>query len=92
MLEYAAVIGDFLKPDNWRYGEILQASGDDFSALRLPTCSGGPIRSLAVSVKVTGRLVHWQSFGNNWVRAKITFLGDGEPNTTCGARLYSPNF
>ena len=91
MLKYTAVAGDFLKPDGWVCGEILRASGDNFSALRLPTINGGPIRSYAVGVKVTGRKIHYMPFGNSWVRVKVIFIGDGEPNTFTGGRLYSPN-
>lgn len=91
MLEYTPEIGDFVRPDNWRCGETLQASADNFSALRLPTCNGGPIKSLAVAVQVTGRMIHRETFGNSWVRVRVVFLGDGEPNTVTGGRLYSPN-
>lgn len=91
MLDYTPKIGDYLTPDNWRCGETLQA-GDNFSALRLPTCGGGPIKSLAVKVQISGRKVHWGAVRNSWVRVKITFLGDSEPDTVTHGRLYSPNF
>ncbi len=90
-LEYTPAVGDFVEIDGRAYGETLEASGDDFTALRLPLRNGGPIKSLAVKVEVTGRKSHWDGFGYSWVRVKVTFVGDGEPDTYAGARLYSPD-
>ncbi len=91
MIDYTAIAGDFLKLDGWACGAELIDSWDTFTDLRLPTFSMGPIKSLAVKVKVTGRKSHWTYFGNSWVRVKVTFPGDGEPDTVAGGRLYSAN-
>ena len=91
MIDYNAVPGDFLKLDGWAVGAELTASGDNFSDLRLPTFSMGPIKSLAIKVKVTGRKLHREIFGNSWARVRVTFLGDSEPDTFASGRLYSAN-
>lgn len=77
--EIAPKIGSFIKPDYWPTGERL-TEGDSFSTFRIPVSSDGPIKSLAVEIQVTGRTVQRKS-GNYHVRVKITFPGDGEPDT-----------
>ena len=56
--------------------------GDSFSTFRIPTNSGGPIKSLAVEVEVTGRMPQ-KRLGSYYVRVKISFSGDGEPDVVC---------
>lgn len=70
-------VGSYVKPDCWAIGECLIA-GDDFSAYRLPT-HNPIVKSLAVNVEVTGRKV-MSNYGERFVRVRITFLGDGEPD------------
>ena len=75
-------IGDYVAPDGWRSGENLIA-GDSFSSFRIPTSSGGPIKSLAVEIKITGRVTDKDGF----MRGRITFVGDCEPDCTDGCKV-----
>jgi hypothetical protein len=72
----------YVKPDGWTFGSRL-ADGGSFSPFRLPTNSGGPIKSLAVNVETTGRTLQ-RVQGERMVRVRITFIGDGEPDTVSG--------
>ena len=79
--EVRAEAGAYVVPDGWRgFGGLLREAGDGFSTYRLPVNSLGPIESLAAEVQITGRTVQYRG-GNCWVRVRITFVGDGEPNT-----------
>jgi len=92
VFDYTPKAGDWVQIDGGSSGKMLEASGDSFTALRLPVLNGGPIKSLAVRVEVTGRKTHYPtSWGYSWVRVKVTFVGDGDPDTYAGARLYSPD-
>ena len=79
-------VGSYIKPKHWPLGSCLVA-GDSFSPFRLPTNSEGPITSLAVRVEVSGRKLGraggWsiRHAGALTVAVKITFVGDGEPDT-----------
>ena len=78
----APKIGRYVCPDKWSIGECLIA-GDNFSSFRLPTNNNGPIKSLAVEIKITGRTLRRVN-GIRCVRVKIIFVGDCEPNQVCG--------
>ena len=80
-------IGKYVRPDEWFIGGRLEASDWDEAAFRLPTNSGGPITSLAVNVKVTGRVVR-KDQGSEAVRAQIEFVGDCEPSTFVNGWLH----
>lgn len=81
--EVKPAVGSYVIPDGWSpWGERL-IPGDSFSTFRIPTRSGGPIKSLAIEVEVTGRTPQRKQ-GDCYVRVKITFPGDGEPDTVCG--------
>ncbi len=58
----------------------FEPSGDDFSTYRMSVEGFGPIESLAIEVEVTGRKVQYHG-GAGYLKARITFVGDGEPNT-----------
>jgi hypothetical protein len=75
-------VGSYIKPKHWPLGSCL-AAGDSFSPFRLPTNSEGPIKSLAVRVEVSGRKLGRAAgrAGGLTVAVKITFVGDGEPDT-----------
>lgn len=48
---------------------------------------GGP--AVACRVDVTGRTLHRAPYtGTPRVRVRVTFVGDGEPDTTCGGWMY----
>jgi len=76
-------VGRYIKPDGWRFGELL-AAGDDFSTFRLPTGHTVGITSLAVEIEVTGRTLQRREGESGWVRVKIIYVGDGEPDQYSG--------
>ena len=81
-------VGRVVRPENWALCERL-LPGDDFSPFRIPTSSGGPIKSLAVRVETTGRMLHRKA-GDLWIKVKITFVGDGEPDQVSPGWMLVP--
>lgn len=73
-------VGAYVVPEQWRFGNLLQASDWRRAQFRLPTNSGGPISSLAVNISITGRTIQRRQ-GDNYIRVNIEFVGDGEPST-----------
>jgi hypothetical protein len=53
------------------------------SMFRLATLTQGPIKDLAVNILITGRSLQ-RKWGSLYVRVKIVFVGDCEPNTETG--------
>lgn len=83
---YEPQIGTRIKIDGWPFGVTLR-DGDHFSTFRVPVDNGGPIKSLAVEVAVTGRTP--QRFqGESAVRIRVTFPGDGEPDTVTSGWMW----
>lgn len=94
-------VGSFVEPDLWRMGEPLVVSDWDQAPFRIPTSMRAegaflPTPSgfveVAVNVEVTGRTVRRRPnrYGL-WVRARITFIGDGEPDQVTGGWLLASN-
>ncbi len=80
--------GRYIAPDGWTWGDRLVAGEEPYPLrLMLPSGrNGGPIKSLAVRIEVTGRTVQkWKS--GDAVRVRIVFLGDGEPDTSTGGYM-----
>lgn len=73
-------VGTYLEPENWGIGDCLRPGLDGFCQFYLPTHSGGPIKELAVNVEITGHKPRWRQ-GAWYMRVKIIFVGDGEPDT-----------
>ena len=83
--EYGGVIarvdvGPYITPDNWGIGNCLTKGLEGFCDYYLPVNSGGPIKEVAVNIEITGRTRQRRN-GDYYVRVKITFVGDGEPDT-----------
>jgi hypothetical protein len=81
-------VGSYIKPDGWPLGEAL-LPGDSFSPFRIPVSNGGPIKSLAVRIEVTGRTFQRKN-GGRVVRVKIIFPGDCEPDTVTHGYMSIP--
>ena len=82
-------LGSYVVLDGKTIGEKL-LEGDKFSDAGYPGCefrypvqSDGPIKSVAVNVKVTGRKEIYKN-GAMWVRVMIEWVGDCEPSTFSG--------
>ena len=88
----------FCKPDEWPIGEfiyldttMLPVEGGRW-ATRIKTGHTAPLcESLAVSVKYTGKPRYTPEFSKFGVRAKLTFLGDGERDTSTGCWICLEN-
>lgn len=75
-------VGSFVRLDGRTFGENLLPCDDwDKAEFRWPN----PIRewresrAIAINVEVTGRVIQWKD-GGGWLRVKVTFVGDGEPD------------
>lgn len=97
--EIVPQIGSYIEPDRWSYGNKLVASDWDEAQFRLltqyraggaytPTPSG--YVEVAVNVEVTGRTLQRRKFGL-WVRVRITFVGDCEPDETVSGWMIVEN-
>lgn len=75
-------IGTYVKPDGWHIGNVLKKGLDGFCDYYLLT-NNNVIKELAVNVEITGRTRRRIS-GDYYVRVKITFVGDCEPDTVSG--------
>lgn len=83
--EVSPKVGMAIEGDGWRFGYTLLDceqkepvpgfSGADF---RIESMTTGESR--AVNVAITGR-VPTTRLGSHWLRCKITFVGDCEPDT-----------
>lgn len=93
--EVEPMVGDFVMPDGWQTrhssqeGSWLVADSLEWDRCDFRLPAGGPMNfELAVNVKVTGRKVHVETLGENWVSAKVRveveFVRDGEESTFSG--------
>lgn len=75
----APAVGRKLMHPNGAIKTLLESNWDaaDF---RLSVGDGGPIRSLACNVEVTGKTLVRKD-GREWVRCTVIYVGDGEPDT-----------
>ncbi len=55
--------------------------GDIFSSYRYPIFGAGPVKCVAIEVRITGRVAQDRTDGSRWIRAQVEFVGDGEPST-----------
>jgi len=80
--------GDTVKPKWWSAFGVLVDSGDSFSRLRLTTFNS-IYKTLAVKVKVTGRVPVQSGYLEGAYRCQVTFLGDGGPDVIAGGYIYN---
>ena len=76
-------VGTYVEPDGWGIGAVLEKGLEGFCPFYLPTHSNGPIKHLAVTVEVTGRVPR-RRCGGYYARVRIVFVGDGEPDVVHG--------
>ena len=58
----------------------FEVSGDTFSTYRMAVYNVAPITSVAIEIEITGRVEQYRD-GCGYIKVRITFVGDGEPNT-----------
>lgn len=81
--EYPMIqVGTYVWPDNWAMGNCLRKGLEGFCPFYLPT-NNPIITQLACNVEITGRRPQ-RRCGDYYLRVRITFIGDGEPDTVCG--------
>ena len=75
-------------PDQWGYAEAMIDC--DWNAADFRIWSGKKYHpALAANVEVTGRTIRWTSgLVRPFVRVRIIFVGDGEPNVVTGGNMY----
>ena len=71
-------IGSWVKPDGWSYGAYTIPCKWDGAQFRIP----GNYGDYSLDVKITGRCTRQAPglFKGEFVRVKITWVHDGEPN------------
>lgn len=88
---YRVQVGDVVEKDGGlaerlRPGDNFADSSYPGCQFRVPVNGNGPIKSVAVNVRVTGRTWKWRG-DRCWVRVQIEYVGDGEPSTFAGGWL-----
>ena len=72
-------VGSYVVPDGWDFGSLLQPSDWDAAPFRLPSARY-PTESWAVRVERTGTTLQRRQ-GGDFVRVRVVFVGDCEPDT-----------
>ncbi len=62
--------------------------GDSFTPLRLECNGGGPIKSVACRVDITGGVI-FRKNGCDVIRVRMIMVGDGEPDTYWSAYMLA---
>lgn len=75
---YILALGDRLTWDTRHHA--FEASGDTFSTYRMAVYNVAPITSVAIEIEITGRVEQYRD-GCGYIKARIVFVGDGEPDT-----------
>ena len=75
-------------PDGWDFAEPMIDCDWDAADFRI--WNGRSLYpQLAANVEITGRTIRWTTgLIRPFVRVRITWVGDGEPNRTQGGRMY----
>ena len=86
-------IGGLIRHDDRDYSRLLE--GDDFvdsgyggSQFRVPT-GFSHCPSVPLNITITGRTIQRERWGGAWVRIKIEWVNDCEPNTFTGGWLQT---
>ncbi len=74
-----ATVGDYVRVDGWKMGELLVEGMPGFCEYYLPTGYSAGITQVAVNITVTGRTEQRDGY-----RCRITFIKEDEPNESCG--------
>jgi hypothetical protein len=75
-------VGSHIQPDGWKIGNVLEAGLPGFCPFYLKT-NNPIITRLACNVELVGRVLR-RRLGDYYMRVRITFIGDGEPDVVCG--------
>ena len=85
---YEPRVGSYIELDGNRIGKCLlggESYADWHCDFRWPTLASGwdSKFTVACNVTITGRTLRLRG-GDCWLRVRIEWVQDGEPNTTCG--------
>jgi hypothetical protein len=79
-------------PDSWPYWESIKTDNCTYTDNGWNGCDyrviTGNADGLAINVHITGKTSTWNGFTFE-TRAKIEFVGDGEPSTFSKGKVYS---
>lgn len=84
-MQAVASIGDYVVPDGWYLGGLLQAGDAPVDAsyqgaqFRIQT-GQELIPTLPVNITLTGRVLNYQKFSAPALRCRIEWVKDGEPS------------
>ena len=71
----------YVRPDGWKMGGVVYRDPTMPEPFDVRIETHQPvIASLAVKIETTGRVAN----RDGMYRCRVTFLGDGEPDTVCG--------
>lgn len=92
---FCVKVGDVVEKDGGlaerlHPGDNFSDSGYPGCQFRLPVNATGPIKSVAVNIKVTGRTWQWRG-DRCWIRCRIEYVGDCAESTFASGWLLSPN-
>lgn len=91
--EITPSVGTYIIPDGKTVGKVLTPgdvpvdSGYPGSQFRWPVENGGPIKSVAVNIEITGHTLQ-RKHGGYCVRVKMEWVGDCEPSTFSSGWLF----
>ena len=86
----APSVGNWLEPDGWKTGGLLSESDWDAADFRVGACFTS--RTYALNLEITGRDLRYRYGSLNWVRVRIVWVGDGEPDTYSGGWLRTDGY
>lgn len=85
--DYTPQTNDYVVPDAWRWGELLLPESWEGATFRLPVTSGGPITSLAINIRMTGRKLRFHNGGFGY-RCEVEFVREDDDNVLSGAWIF----
>jgi|GEM_PF-6347661 len=89
--DFAPALGDILHPDGWRFpGQLVESNWEpatfrvttEAPAIGPYTATPSGFVELAIRLEITGKELRWRK-GEWWVRVRVIFPGDCEPDQTC---------
>ncbi len=80
-------VGNYIQPDGWKIGNTLAPGLPGLCSFYLRT-NNPIITHLACNIEPTGRVLR-RRFDAYYMRVRIIFIGDGEPDVVCGGWILA---
>lgn len=95
----APAVGNWLEPDGWKLGGLLSESNWEAADFRVGSTNAFDLYSdrpagIAINLEITGRDLRYRPGRGpaNWIRVRIVWVGDGEPDTFSGGWLKTDGY